>query len=214
MDTFITELTNKIMAEGAAHQQHQATHTAPPPPYSDPDTDADSDDEDPDEEEPMKLVINASNTIHGSNNLVPTSPSALADASKFSSILLHTIAQLNQAARGRDGSMRPLRVDLTVNCGVAVVGDRNIIGTFGLKPKAPTLAPNGFAVDAQVAAAGAQVAAGAKRKAEDEVSLSNLECTNGPNTDVNIRQAPDHERETKRLAETLNGANGQPQPGV
>ncbi|KAL1585299.1 hypothetical protein WHR41_05898 [Cladosporium halotolerans] len=197
MDTFITQLTNKIMAERAnqPQQQHQATHTAPPPPYSDPDTDADSDDEEDSDEEPMKLVINASNTIHGSNNVVPTSPAALADASKFSAILLQTIAQLNQAARAHDGSMRPLRVDLTVNCGVAVVGDRNVIGTFGLKPKAPpTLTPNSFGPDPQLAVAEAQVAAGAKRKAEDE--------------------APEHEREAKRLAETIDGVNGQQQPGV
>lgn len=189
MDTFITQLTNKIMAERAnqPQQQHQATHTAPPPPYSDPDTDADSDDEEDSDEEPMKLVIDASNTIHGSNNVVPTSPAALADASKFSAILLQTIAQLNQAARAHDGSMRPLRVDLTVNCGVAVVGDRNVIGTFGLKPKAPTLAPNGLAVDAPLAVAEAQVAAGAKRKAEDEVSSSHLDCTESSSIDLNIK---------------------------
>jgi cytoskeletal protein RodZ len=175
MDTTITQLTNKIMAE-RAHQPaiHQAIDTAPPPPYTESTSDTDDDSDDDDEQEPMKLVINANHTVHGSNNLVPTSPSILADATKFSAILLSAVTQLNNAvaaANAQTGQPHCLRVDLTINCGIAVVGDRNVIGNIGLKPKAPTLTPNGFtppaATDDTVMGAESAVA-GAKRKANDD----------------------------------------------
>ena len=172
MDT-ITHLTNKIMAE-RAHQPvvHQAIDTAPPPPYTESNSDTDDDSDDDDEEEPMKLVINANHTVHGSNNLVPTSSSILADATKFSTILLSAVTQLNNAvaaANAQTGQPHCLRVDLTINCGIAVVGDRNVIGNIGLKPKAPTLRPNGITPStADDTAMGAESAVvGAKRKAND-----------------------------------------------
>lgn len=175
MDT-ITQLTNKLMAEHNRQPApfHQATENAPPPPYTDSDSDSDSDS---DEEEPMKLTINANHSIHGSNNLVPTSPSTLADATKFSTILLNAINQLNNAAAATPANTsqsRRLRVDLTINCGIAVVGNRNVIGNIGVKPKAPTLTRDGFvSADGRPMAAEPEgVVAGAKRKADDEVSLS------------------------------------------
>lgn len=171
----ITQLTNKIMAERARQQlqqpaTHQPIHTAPPPPYTESESDSDSDsDDDESDEEPMKLVINANHSIHGSNNLVPTSPSALSDATKFSTILLNAITQLNGAAGAQTGQARPLRVDLTINCGIAVVGNRNVIGNVGLRPKAPTLTRDGF-VALSVEGAEGGAFAGAKRNAEDDVS--------------------------------------------
>lgn len=196
----LQHLTNKIMAERARHPQSQsqdqtqerATHTSPPPPYTTSDTDSsdtDSDsDSDPDSE-PMNLTINASHTIHGSNNLVPTSPSALADATKFGTILLNAVTQLNNAAAAQNasnapGQPRPLRVNLNIFCGVTVVGDRNVIGNVGLKPKVPGAAmaaregqPVPAIADAVVGAkngveegSGGSVV-GAKRKADDDVSF-------------------------------------------
>jgi hypothetical protein len=185
MDT-ITHLTNKIMAE-SAHQPvvHQAIDTAPPPPYTESNSDSDDDSDDDDEEEPMKLVINANHTVHGSNNLVPTSPSTLADATKFSAILLSAVTQLNNAvaaANAQTGQLHCLRVDLTINCGIAVVGDRNVIGNISIKPKAPTLTPNGLVpagTDNSVMGAESAVA-GAKRKANDEEeNVSPLACPPG-----------------------------------
>ena len=211
MDT-ITQLTNKIMAE-RAHQPvvHQAIDTAPPPPYTESTSDSD-DDSDDEEEEPMKLVINANHTVHGSNNLVPTSPSILADATKFSAILLSAVTQLNNAvaaANAQTGHPHCLRVDLTINCGIAVVGDRNVIGNIGLKPKAPTLTPNGFtaAVTDDTTMGAESAVAGAKRKAndddEEDVSSStritlqpwNTSLTDQPKQDT-ASEAP----QAKRLA--------------
>lgn len=173
----ITQLANKIMAERARQQLqqdavHQPIHTAPPPPYteSESDSDSDSDEGDNKDEEPMKLVINANHSIHGSNNLVPTSPSALADSTKFSTILLNAITQLNSAANAQLGqTRRPLRVDLTINCGIAVVGNRNVIGNVGLRPKAPTLTRDGFVAASSVEGTEGGAVAGAKRKTEDDV---------------------------------------------
>ncbi|KAK5168088.1 uncharacterized protein LTR77_006656 [Saxophila tyrrhenica] len=146
--------------------QHQPPPDTAPPPYDGPDSDSDSDAGDDDEEDdstpppssPLKLTINAAHQIQGNNNLVPTSPSALSDATKFSAILLHTVNALNKAAGVENGRRRrALKLDLTINCGVTVVGHRNVVGSVGLKPK-PAMA---------VAGTGNAVA-GAKRKAEKD----------------------------------------------
>ncbi|KAK5132924.1 hypothetical protein LTR08_008371 [Meristemomyces frigidus] len=172
----ITQLCMKLDAERthqSLRQQPTPEETAPPPPYSPSDADSDSDDEDDetDSSSPIKLTINAAHSIQGSNNLVPTSPTPLADATKFSTILLAAVKQLNQAGVSNNASdgkpRRALKIDLTINCGITVVGDRNVIGNVGLKPKAsvPAMAGPG-AVPGSHAAANA--VAGAKRKAEGD----------------------------------------------
>lgn len=152
---------------------HQALNDAPPPPYTDADSDFEPDSEDS-ADLPHKITINAGHTIHGSNNLVPitVSPATIATAAKMSAALLNAVAQLNNAAA--DGSSKRLRLDLTINCGVSVTGSRNVIGQFGLKPKTATTA-----TDVRTAAGAEPVfekdenaVVGAKRKADDEVSLT------------------------------------------
>ncbi|KXT02803.1 hypothetical protein AC578_5391 [Pseudocercospora eumusae] len=152
----ITHLTQKILTERARQRQSNPTPEAPPPPYSEDDDDMDSENE---EELPVQLTLNATTSIKGSNNLIPTSPSLLQDATRFSTLLLHAVNQINAAnthanseATESSKLRRHLRVDLTINCGVSVVGDRNVIGNVGLRPK-------NQATDA---------VAGAKRKSEDE----------------------------------------------
>jgi len=151
-----------------AHQiqdAEQAMDTAPPPPY----TDTDSDAGDYEQQQPHhKLTINAEHKITGQGNLVPLNPSALADATKFSAILLSAIARLNAAANadGDGGQTRQLCVDLTINCGVTVMGSRNVVGNIGLKRKAPVPMPDGSkAAEVVLGAEGA--VGGAKRKADD-----------------------------------------------
>ena len=160
-------------------QADQAMDNAPPPPY----TDADSDIEDlldHQEEQPQhKLTINAEHKITGQGNLVSLNPSVLADATKFSAILLNAISQLNSAAvanaDGEGQTRRPLCVDLTINCGVHVVGSRNVVGNVGLKRKAPVPTPEGSMAAVAVDTGAAEGAVGgAKRKADgdDEVSFA------------------------------------------
>jgi hypothetical protein len=161
-------LNNKLMADRMRQQLPSPTDTIAPPPYTASEHDDDVDD-DTDDEEPLRLTINAQHSIQGNNNLVPTSPTPLADATKFSTILLTALNQINGAAQA-GVSQRRLRVDLTINCGINVVGDRNVIGNVGLKPKALAQAgPARPAVNAVV---------GAKRRAEEDVSVSQTPLAN------------------------------------
>ena len=193
MDALLTQLTNKLMAEQQACQTEQALHTLPPPPYTGPTNDndeADSDDEDSDPEEPLRLIINAQHHIQGSHNLVPTSPTPLADATKFSTLLLGALSQLHNAnnatlatAAGQPLRRRNLKLDVTINCGITVIGDRNMIGNVGVKPKpAATAVPVQAAISTTVAATAAGAAplspaestvAGAKRRRDEQVSSIN-----------------------------------------
>ena len=163
----ITQIAQKMLAERArqaAHQQPTPPETAPPP-YSASDSDDDSDNEGEADmpSSPVKLTINAAHSIRGSNNLVPTSPSALQDATKFGSILLQAVDQINNTAHqpGRK-PYRSVNIDLTINCGITVIGDRNVIGNVALKPKPPQTA-----MDSAGAVLQTSTVAGAKRKAED-----------------------------------------------
>ena len=165
MDPF-TQISQKLLAERARQasqqQQRSSLPEAAPPPYTPSDSGDDSDDEQEAEpSSPVKLTINAAHSIQGSNNLVPTSPTAIADATKFSTVLLHAVNQINNATNTSDlKSRRSVKVDLTINCGITVVGDRNVIGNVGLKPRA---LPS--AVDVPDTVLGSNVVAGAKRKA-------------------------------------------------
>ncbi|KAK4560441.1 hypothetical protein LTR86_005637 [Recurvomyces mirabilis] len=154
----LQHLSQKLSAERtyqSLRQQQPTPPTTAPPPYTpsernDVDTDTDSDDEgEPTPSSPpVKLTINAAHRIQGSNNLVPTSPTPLADATKFSAVLLAAVQQLNAAAAAAEASTgtarRALNVDLTINCGITVIGDRNVVGNVGLKAKS-SLAANDVA---------------------------------------------------------------------
>lgn len=153
----ITHFTHKLLAERARQQQEQKPTEAAPPPYSAADDDSDDEEDEDEQSVPTKLTINAAHNIQGCNNLVPTSVSPLADATRFGTILLQAISQINGAQGAADQASKPrraLKVDLTINCGITIVGDRNVIGNVGLRAKSP--ADNTT-----------PCAAGAKRKAED-----------------------------------------------
>lgn len=170
---------NTYMQQVQQADQAQAIDNGPPPPYTDVDSD-DAEDYEQQQQPHHKLTINADHKITGQGNLVPLNPSILSDATRFSAVLLKVIAQLNAAANADgDGHTRPLSVDLTINCGVHVIGSRNVVGNIGMKRKAPVIpTPEGSVatsevVDVGVGAEGA-VIGGAKRKADDgddEVSL-------------------------------------------
>jgi hypothetical protein len=151
--------TSLVMAD-----QTTTLDNGPPPPY----TDLDEDDNNDDYEAlvPHKLVINAGRTITGAGNLIaPTPPSHFAEAARLGSVLLHTLARINEG-KGR------MTLNLTINCGTTVVGTKNVIGgNFGAKPKVgSTLSENAPTADEGKVGAEA-VVAGAKRKADDEVRL-------------------------------------------
>lgn len=117
----------------------------PPPPYTPSESEAEDDEEsDADSEcdepspSPLRLTINAATSVQGCNNLIPlSSPSALADSARFSALLLAAVNQINNAAAAAQPQQRRrgLKVDLTINCGTTVIGDRNVVGSVGLRPR-------------------------------------------------------------------------------
>ena len=159
----VIQIANRMIAERTRNITHvQAPPEVEPPPYAASDAE-DSDDEDDEDQDgrshSLKLIINAAHSIRGNGNLVPTSPAPLADPTKFSTLLLHSINQINNA---QATSKRALRVELTINCGITVDGNHNVVGAVGLKPKGLPESPTACCATA-----------GAKRKAE-EVSEGSL----------------------------------------
>ncbi|KAK5115935.1 hypothetical protein LTR62_000391 [Meristemomyces frigidus] len=164
----LQHLYHKLNAErtfqSLRHQQATPPLTGPPPyttgPEEEMDFDSDSDDTDPNEERPspIRLTINAAHSIHGSNNLVPITPNPLTDATRLSTVLLSALHQLQTAtsdetldissAAELNAQARPIkrarapkktmRVAVVINCGITVIGDRNVIGNIALKPKSPS----------------------------------------------------------------------------
>lgn len=203
--------------------QQQQVPSCPPPPYEDDDSDVDSNDEDNETAEdeltgdlppasslPMKLVINAANRIQGNNNLVPTSACPLADASNFSGLLMQAVSELNSIAAeqlvtagGQRRAARPLKVDLTINCGITVIGDRNVVGNVGLRPKAGTPmanmagGTNSVFESAKQAAETPAASAGAKRKIDEVSDVDN--CVFGSFTDLDQTSSAEDEPVAKRV---------------
>ncbi|KAK5006020.1 hypothetical protein LTR28_006992, partial [Elasticomyces elasticus] len=97
--------------------------------------------------------------------------SSLADATRFSALLLNAVQQLNAKAEASGGRRRRLNVNLTINCGLTVVGDRNYAGS-GAAQRSGGAAVAAAAVTtpaaSPVATTAAAATAGAKRKADDE----------------------------------------------
>ncbi|KAI5205343.1 hypothetical protein E4T39_03015 [Aureobasidium subglaciale] len=133
---------HKIMLERASagdgehHPQQIFDH--PPPSYSAEDNLSDSEGEDDDEDpSPITLVLNTDTKVQGAGNMIASPP--LADATRLSALLLAAVQSLNAAkpSAAQSGSPTPtLQVNLTINCGITVIGDRNVIGykTRGILP--------------------------------------------------------------------------------
>lgn len=181
MDSLL-HATRKILIERATNPPQQPTdpipetappaYSASPPAYYTDDCSYD-DDEDENEEEqatqdadpsPVTLTLNATTSIQGEGNLVAAGP-ALADATRFSALLLAAVQSLNakaeaeaRLASGEEQGgkrVRPvLNVQLVLNCGIEIHGDKNVIG---FRPAA--VGPKTQASQAQ--------SVGVKRKAEE-----------------------------------------------
>lgn len=148
-----------------------------PPPYEDSFSDLDPDEFGDDEgpHQPLTLTINNASSVHGSNNLVQTPPPPFSEISALSTAVLQAMKEVitstNLSTATTPGRrQRILKVDLTINCGISVIGDRNVVGGIGLRHKGATtaIAPgSSSAVADSTAAAGDAASLGAKRKAED-----------------------------------------------
>lgn len=147
-----------------------------PPPYCEDDSDSDHDPEDEGRNPDIRLLINAEQVVRGSHNLVPINGAHILQAAKINTVLLNVINDINKS---NCNPRRPLKVHVNLNCGVNVVGDRNVIGNFGVAPRLPpqrpdpatTTATAGTTTSATVGAttvATADTTTGAKRKADND----------------------------------------------
>jgi hypothetical protein len=122
-------MLERASAEDGEHHPQQLSDL-PPPAYTAEDNLTDSEDGDEDEDpSPVTLVLNADTKVHGTGNMIATPP--LADATRLSALLLAAVQSLNAAktSGAESGSTIPmLQVNLTINCGITVIGDKNVIG--------------------------------------------------------------------------------------
>ena len=96
--------------------------------------DDDDDEEDGDDDEdpsPVTITLHANTNVQGTGNLI-ASP-ALADATRFSALLLAAVQSLNAkaeaAALANGGGPRPiLNVQIVLDCGITIHGDGNVVG--------------------------------------------------------------------------------------
>ncbi|KEQ58521.1 uncharacterized protein M437DRAFT_59126 [Aureobasidium melanogenum CBS 110374] len=134
MDSFVHSC-HKIMLERASAEEDSERHPQelsdiPPPAYCAEESLTDLEDEEEDEDpSPVTLILNADTKVQGTGNMIATPP--LADAARLSTLLLAAVQSLNAAktSASESGSPTPvLQVNLTINCGITVVGDKNVIG--------------------------------------------------------------------------------------
>ena len=150
--------------------EQDATPTTLPPPYTGPtraEEDADVGDEEYDDQQPPPLVhINASTTIQGSNNIIPSVPLETA----------HILATVMATLRRYNPQVVTGNVQVRIDRGVNIVGDRNVVGVVGIRPRQPVAA--NYPMAARVAATAtatatatttaAAAAAARKRKPEEQ----------------------------------------------
>ena len=79
------------------------------------------------------------------------------------------------AERRARKTTRPVQLDLTINCGITVIGDRNVVGSVGVRPKMPAKAMAGPGV-VLGASESVGAVAGVKRKVEDDDDVEGLEA--------------------------------------
>ena len=133
------KIMRERVAAGTNEQHPQDITDLPPPAYTAEDTLTDSEDENEEDEDPspITLVLDASSQVHGTGNMIATPP--LADATRLSALLLAAVQSLSAAktAATKPGSQTPiLQVNLTINCGITVTGNNNVVGykTQGVLP--------------------------------------------------------------------------------
>lgn len=122
-------MLERASAEDGEHHP-QSLSDIPPPAYTAEDNLIDSEDDYEDEDpSPINLILNADTKVHGTGNMIATSP--LSDATRLSALLLAAVQSLNasKTSTTESGSSTPmLQVNLTINCGITVIGDKNVIG--------------------------------------------------------------------------------------
>ena len=113
--------------------EHDTTPTTLPPPYTGPtpaEEDVNAGDEEYNPQPPTSIQINASTSIRGSNNFVMSTPY---DAVHITTTIMTALQKQNPQVATANFHVR---IDRSVN----IVGDRNLLGPFGLRPRQPVAA--------------------------------------------------------------------------
>lgn len=101
-----------------------------PPPYTPPTEDLFGDDDEDFMAPTTNITIHVPTSIHGSNNIVNMPP---LDTTRVAAILMAALNQKNNQA-AMVGA-RQSNFNIQFNCGVHVVGDKNVVGNVGIRPR-------------------------------------------------------------------------------
>ena len=157
MESLLHALSKSAADAAANHHSTTLPDSAPPPAYSArPDLGTDMDDEEDGPEPSTTITVNASTNIQGSSNLTNLTHT---DPARLVAIVLGAL-NTSSARASRRGD-----VHLNINCGITIVGDRNLVGA----PAESVLRARAAAGMARrpSAASDASPSEGRKRKADD-----------------------------------------------
>jgi len=133
--------------------EQDTSPTTLPPPYTGPtpaEEDLDAGDEEYNQQPPASIYINCSTIIRGSQNVVTKTPW---DTIQLAATVMAVLRDTNSQITANNTQVR-------IDRGVNIVGERNLVGAFGLRPRQPPVAANTTTAP--------RVAAPRKRKAEEQ----------------------------------------------
>jgi hypothetical protein len=130
-----------------------------PPPYT-PSTNpfiSPAEEEEEEEHPSTNITFNSPVTIHGSNNIV-SFPSL--DLIRMAATIIATVSQ-------KAGLEPSKNTSIQVNYGVTVIGDKNVVGSVGIRPLGPRQQQGQQAATVAAAPSGNGASFSLKRKAEE-----------------------------------------------
>lgn len=172
-----------------------------PPPYTPPAHGLfaeGEEDENEDTQPTTHFVVNASTTIHGSGNIIAVPPP---DVARLTAALVATAAQKTYP---------PRTFHIQLNCGVSIIGDRNVLGAPAIRPLAASQQRRtaaATAADADLRQRGANLAAAegivvpvrdGKRRAEEVRTQPAVEKTPHTTELMESEQEPEDMPSAKR----------------
>lgn len=162
-----------------------------PPPYTPPVEDMFGDDGEEEESTvpTTNITINAPTSVHGSHNVVSLSSM---DPSRLTAILMSALNQKLQQTEQQNN------YNIQLNCGITVMGDRNVIGNVGVRSR-PALATTAAvqSTGRTVAEDAAKTTLPSRKRRPSEVYSASVITDNQPV--LTIAQEPEASPAPKRI---------------
>jgi hypothetical protein len=98
-----------------------------PPPYTPPPSGFYDDEEEEEFAPTTNITIHAPISIHGSHNVIS---GPMMDPTRLAGLLISSLNQKYTVTSSRQSN-----ITIQINCGMNVVGERNIVGNVGLRPR-------------------------------------------------------------------------------